>query len=127
MKIIHSKMHGVLDYLTVVVLLVSPTIFQMQDGLSHFTYWTAIIQFILSICTRYEWGLFRILSFPAHGFIECIAAILFVLAAFFFRHAVDMKGFYFCLALAIVYFVVFTLTDFTFVPAKDNKVDAVHQ
>ncbi len=113
MKIINAKVHGILDYLTVVFLFVSPTIFGMDGTLATFTYILGVVHLLLTILTDFEVGLIKVIPFRVHGNIEIIVAIALGIAAYWFYTMDNMTGFYFYLALAIVILLVFFLTDFT--------------
>ncbi len=112
MKVISSKVHGVLDYLTVIFLILSPSIFNMDDGLRTCTYVLAGLQLIVSILTDYEPGLIKVIPFKVHGLIEMAAAVILAIIAFLFLHNDSETGFYFYLVLAVIYLIVFILTDF---------------
>ena len=112
MKIISSKLHGILDYIVVIFLLASPTIFKMEGTLCSFTYGLAAVHFILTILTRFELGIIKVIPFPLHGIIEFFVAIGLALLSFWFNRNGNSLGFYFYLYLAVAIMIVFILTDF---------------
>ncbi len=112
MKIISSKVHGILDYATVAFLLAAPTLFGMEGTLSTFTYALAAIHFILTALTAFEPGLLKVIPFRVHGIIEFIVSIALAAVALWFRSDGNELGFQFYLGLAIIIMVVFLLTDF---------------
>ncbi len=112
MKIISSKVHGILDYATVVFLLAAPTLFQMEGTLCTFTYVLAGVHFALTALTAFEVGLIKLIPFKMHGLIEFVVAIALAGVAIWFRSNDNELGFYFYLSLAIVIMIVFLLTDF---------------
>jgi hypothetical protein len=112
MKIISSKLHGVLDYAAVIFLLASPTLFKMEADLCNFTYGLAAIHFLMTILTRFELGLIKIIPFPLHGLIEFFVAIALTLVSFWFNKNGNMLGFYYYLYFAIALMFVFIVTDF---------------
>ncbi len=118
MKIISSKVHGLLDYATVIFLLAAPTIFQMEGTLCTFTYVLAGVHFALTALTAFEVGLIKVIPFRVHGILEVVAAIALAGIALWFRSNDDNFGFYFYLGLAIVIMIVFLLTDFKSVPNR---------
>jgi hypothetical protein len=118
MKIISSKVHGILDYATVVFLLASPTIFKMEGTLCTMTYALGVIHFVLTALTAFEVGLIKIIPFKLHGLIEVIVAIALAGLALWFRSIDNELGFYFYLGLAIIIMIVFLLTDFGNVTKK---------
>ena len=74
-----SQVHGILDYLTVVILLISPSLFEMGSKASLFTYTLAIIHLVLTFFTDFEAGAIKIVSFKIHGMIEIIVSIVLIL------------------------------------------------
>lgn len=113
MKVINAKAHGILDYLTVVFLFLSPTLFGMNGTLGTFTYILGVVHLLLTILTAFELGLIKVIPFRIHGIIEIIVAIALGFVAYWFYTLDNILGFYFYLALAIVILLVFFLTDFT--------------
>lgn len=82
MKFINSKVHGFLDYVVVVYLLVSPGVFNLPEATSLFTYVLAGIHLVLTVCTQFELGLLKVVSFEVHGVVEFVVSLLLVVAAF---------------------------------------------
>lgn len=112
MKIISSKVHGILDYLTVIFLIAAPTLFNMEGTLCKFTYALAGIHFLLTALTNFEPGIFKVIPFRIHGLIEVIVSVTLIAVAFWFNSNGDHLGFYFYMVLAIIILIVFLLTDF---------------
>ena len=112
MKIISSKVHGILDYLTVIFLFVAPTLFKMEGTLCTFTYALASIHFLLTALTNFEVGIFKVIPFRIHGLIELVVSVALIAVAFWFNSNGSEPGFYFYIGLAVVILIVFLLTDF---------------
>ena len=112
MKIISSKVHGILDYLTVIFLVAAPSLFKMEGSLCTFTYVLAGIHFLLTALTNFEPGIFKVIPFRIHGVIELIVSVALIAVAFWFNSNSNQLGFYFYMGLAIVILIVFLLTDF---------------
>ncbi len=112
MKIISSKTHGLLDYLVVIFLLVSPSLFKMEGILASFTYALAAIHFLLTVLTKFELGLIKIIPFPLHGVIEFFVAIALALFSFWFNKNGDVTGYFFYLYFSLAIMVVFIFTDY---------------
>lgn len=112
MKIISSKVHGILDYLTVIFLFASPTLFNMEGILCNFTYALACIHLLLTVLTNFEPGVFKVIPFRIHGLIEVAVSVILIGVGAWFRSNVNPLGFYFYMCLAIVILIVFLLTDF---------------
>ncbi len=118
MKIISSKTHGILDYLTVVFLLASPAIFNMESPLSTITYSLGIVHLCLTVLTNFEAGVIKVIPFRIHGLIEIVVALGLAVLAFWFYENVNTFGFYYYMTLAIVILLVFILTDFKSAPSQ---------
>ena len=112
MKIISSKLHGVLDYIVVIFLLASPTIFKMEGMLCNFTYALAAVHFLLTILTRFELGIIKVIPLPLHGIIEFFVSIALALVSFWFNRNGNALGFYFYLYFAVAIMLVFITTDY---------------
>ena len=112
MKIISSKVHGILDYLTVIFLFAAPTLFKMEGTLCTFTYSLACIHFLLTALTDFEVGIFKVIPFRIHGLIELVVSVALITVAFWFNSNGSELGFYFYIGLAVVILIVFLLTDF---------------
>jgi hypothetical protein len=113
MKVINAKTHGILDYLTVVFLFLSPTLFGVDGTLATFTYILGVVHLLLTILTAFEVGLIKVIPFRVHGIIEIIVAIALGIVAYWFYTLDNLTGFYFYLVVAMVILLVFFLTDFT--------------
>lgn len=96
-------MHGIVDYLVVVFLLVSPSIFKLPPVTAAFTYALGGIHLLLTVLTKFELGIFKIIPFRIHGYIELIVAIALAGAAFYFNSIEGSlaRNFYFGFALAV--------------------------
>lgn len=111
MKIISPKIHGVLDYVVVIFLIVAPYIFDLSPLAKTFSIVLGAIHFLLTIFTAFKSGLVKVIPFPIHGLIELLVSIALVILAFtiFSSHITD-HFYYACLAVSI--FIVFILTDY---------------
>ncbi|MFA6273885.1 MAG: hypothetical protein WC662_01880 [Candidatus Paceibacterota bacterium] len=113
MKIINSKIHGFLDYVVVVFLLVSPHLFSLPAATSLFTYILAGVHFVLTVLTNFELGLFRIVPFEIHGSVEVVVSILLVIAAFVLGVVDNSLARNFYLGVALVVFITWLFTDYS--------------
>lgn len=87
MKFISTKVHGVLDYVVAVALVLAPIIFGFQDVGGAAVAVPVILGvglFIYSLLTKYELGVFKVLSMPYHLVIDFVAAAFLALSPFLF-------------------------------------------
>ena len=112
MKKLSPRVHGILDYFTVLFLLLSPSLFDMQTPGSVFTYVLAIVHLILTLLTDFPAGVFKVVPLKIHGLIEIIVSIALIAVAVWFRRSGDNVSFYFYLIFAIILFIVWTTSDY---------------
>lgn len=113
MKLISAKMHGILDYVTVLFLLAAPSIFVMSDTARYFTYTLAVVHLVLTLFTNFDMGLIKIVPLKLHGLIELLVSFALAGISFYFRSEGDAVAFYFYLVFAIVLFIVWILSDYS--------------
>ncbi len=80
---INSKVHGILDYASVLFLWSSPTLFGLPEITSYFTYILGFVHLTLTVLTNFELGIFKIVSLKIHSTIEVLVAVVLVAAAFY--------------------------------------------
>jgi len=95
MKFMSPKIHGIIDYLVVLVLLLSPTILGFTGTLAMFTYALGIVHLLLSVLTDYPMGLMKAIPVTVHASVELLVGIgLIVIAYTLFKDNADGKLFY---------------------------------
>ncbi|MDB5131022.1 MAG: hypothetical protein JWR02_771 [Mucilaginibacter sp.] len=111
MKIISPKIHGIIDYLVVVFLLASPSIFGFMGHAALFTYALAGVHLLLTLLTNYSAGAIKIIPLPVHGLIEFIVGLLLIIMSFtLLNNHPDVKLFYTIFGAVIL--VTFLITDY---------------
>ena len=87
MKFISTKIHGVLDYLVGIFLIVSPWIFRLNpteaEGIVFIV--LGIMAFIYSIFTNYELGLIRIIPVKIHLMLDILSGIVLAASPWLFE------------------------------------------
>ncbi len=111
MKIIAPRVHGFIDYILVVFLLLSPTLFGMTGLLANLTYALGAVHLLLTIFTAFSLGLIKIVPFPIHGLIELVVGIALIICAFTLFRTETFGHFYYA-GLGIVILLVWLLTDY---------------
>lgn len=82
MKIIPRPVHGVLDYVVGIILILSPRLFGFNSGGAEQSApvalgWTTLIY---SLLTRYELGALRMIPFRAHLFLDFVSGLFLALS-----------------------------------------------
>lgn len=116
MKIINSRVHGIIDYLVVVFLLAAPGLFGLPETTALFTYVLGGIHLALTILTKFELGLIKLIPFPIHGWIELVVAIALVGVAFYLGSLEGELARNFYLGFAGAVFLTWALTDYKMTP-----------
>jgi hypothetical protein len=77
LKIISTKLHGVLDYLTAGVLMATPRVLGWSEGVTNMMTGAALGTIGYSALTNYELGLVKALPMRAHLALDTLSAALF--------------------------------------------------
>ena len=112
MKKLSPRVHGILDYFTVLFLLLSPSLFDMQTPGSVFTYVLAIVHLVLTLLTDFPAGVFKVVPLKIHGLIEIIVSIALIAVAVWFRSSGDNVSFYYYLIFAVILFIVWATSEY---------------
>jgi hypothetical protein len=113
MKVLNSKLHGIIDYAVVAFLWLSPTIFNLPEYTAWVTYSVGVVHFTLTLLTDFEVGVFKIVPLKIHGWIELIVSIAMVGVAFYLGNLDGSlsKSFYLLFAAAV--FVTWLISDYS--------------
>ena len=111
MKILSQKIHGIIDFLVVLFLLSSPTLFGFTGLLAYFTYSLGIVHLLLTLLTDFNSGVIKIIPLPIHGLIELLVGVVLVVLAYTLFKGNEMgKVFYTIFGIAVL--VVWLITDY---------------
>lgn len=119
---LNSRIHGIIDYLVVLFLWLSPTLFGLPAITSVFVYGLGAVHLALTICTNFEYGLVRFIQLKIHGGIELAVAIILVPVAFYLGNLEGEFARNFVLAFAVAVFVVWLLSDYHNKPAYTREI-----
>jgi hypothetical protein len=112
-KIITPTVHSVIDYAAIVVLVIAPSVFGLGGVFAYGAYGLAVAHFILTITTRFDGGMFSVLSLRVHGLLELLIALGLIVSPWIFQFADMVVERNFFLLFGIVLFGVWILTDYT--------------
>ncbi len=92
MRVLPTKIHGLLDYLTAIFLMMSPWLLGFNEN--HTAMWVVLLMgaavILYSVCTDYEWGAFRILSMKSHLTIDLLVGIFLAVSPWLLGFADDV-------------------------------------
>ena len=86
-RFLPTKIHGALDYIVGLALMLAPNIFQFADVGGPAVLIPRVLGMVLivySLITRYEWGVIKLISMPYHLMIDFLAALFLALSPFLF-------------------------------------------
>lgn len=121
MKKLSSKFHGFVDYTTILFLCVSPLIFHFKSPAEIFTYSLALVHLLLTVCTDFEMGIFKLIPLKVHGTIELVVSIALIPIANLFQVANDMTSFYYYVIFAGILFIVWWTSSYSLARVKIKK------
>jgi hypothetical protein len=86
-RFLPTKVHGVLDYLVAIALILAPNIFQFS-GMGGAAVWIpralGVVLIVYSVLTNYEWGVFKVFAMPYHLVIDFLASVFLAASPFIF-------------------------------------------
>jgi hypothetical protein len=86
-RFLPTKVHGVLDYVVGLALILAPNIFQFADVGGPAVFIPRLLGVVLiaySLFTRYELGVIKFISMPYHLIVDFLAALFLALSPFLF-------------------------------------------
>jgi hypothetical protein len=86
-RFVPTKVHGVLDYVVGLALILAPNIFQFANvggAAVLIPRVLGVVLILFSLITRYELGVIKQISMPYHLMIDFLAALLLALSPFLF-------------------------------------------
>lgn len=112
MKFIEARLHGYLDYLTVLIFLAAPTVFGLGGAPATLSWLLAGVHLAMTLATKFPLGLFRRLSFVLHGWVERIVGPALIAIAFLPGISGNRTAFAFFVGMGIVVVTVGWLTNY---------------
>lgn len=82
MKITSPTLHGCLDYVTVVLFLVAPTLVGLSGIAGTLSYTLAAIHLGMTLATDFSLGEVKVIPFAIHGWVERVVGLALILLPF---------------------------------------------
>ncbi len=112
MKLIAARLHGYLDYLTVLIFLFAPTVLGFGGVPAMLAWLLAGVHLAMTLVTKFPLGLIRRLAFVLHGWVERIVGPALIAIAFFPAISENRTAFAFFAGMGIIIVAVGWLTDY---------------
>jgi hypothetical protein len=116
MKIFDTNSHGIVDYMIVIFLLVSPTLFDLTYQTTLFVYLVGAIYFTLTTLTDFEYGVVKLIPVRLRQVLELMVGIAIMVSPFFLPHLATAKNsfeLFFLEGLGIAVILIWFATDFS--------------
>ena len=81
MKVLSTRVHGVIDYISVITLFTLPRVLGASDRVTMLFTVMAIGTLLYSLATRYELGVAKVLPMRAHLLLDLMSGALFLALA----------------------------------------------
>ncbi len=113
-RLLSPRSHGILDFLVVVFLLLSPLLFDLQEPAATFAYVLAGIHLILTVLTAFPMGLIKIIPLRIHGLIEVLVSVFLVFSPYIIGFTEDPMAIWFFPVFGLVVLLVFLISDYNY-------------
>lgn len=112
MKILSAKVHGVLDYVVVIVFLAAPKLIGLQGTPALLSYALAAVHLMVTVLTDFPLGLVKLIPLPIHGWIELAVAPTLIAVPWVLGFAAVPMARWFYVAAGVVIFLTWLITDY---------------
>ncbi len=112
MKVISPRIHGYLDFLTVVIFLLAPTLLGLSQLSAILAYGLAVVHLIVTLASDFPFGVVKLIPFTIHGWIERMVGPLLIAVPFILNFADEEAARNFYIAMGIIIIIVGVLTDY---------------
>lgn len=112
MKIISAHNHGYLDYLTVGIFLLAPTLLDLSQIPTILAYTLAGVHLVVTLVSDFSLGMFKMLAFTLHGWIERVVGPVLIAIPFILGFADEPVARNFYMAMGVILIVVGLLTNY---------------
>jgi len=112
MKVISPRIHGYLDFLTVVIFLLAPTLLGLSQLSAILAYGLAVVHLIVTLASDFPFGVVKLIPFTIHGWIERMVGPLLIAVPFILNFSDEDLARNFYIAMGIIIIIVGVLTDY---------------
>ena len=111
MKPISPGLHGIIDYAAALFLVLAPSLFNFSGTPALACYILAVIVAGLTLMTRFSSGVVKLIPVHVHGGVDVVTAVVIALLPWLLGFREQTTARYFFLAVAVLVFIVWLLTD----------------
>lgn len=117
MKILNPKLHGALDYMVVIFLWSAPLLFGLSSQMAIIVYVIGSVHLILTLLTKFPFGLIRIIPLKRHGDVELIVSIILITTPLYIGDLMSLDSVldkFFLAGFGVIVFAVWFISDYSF-------------
>lgn len=110
MKIISSEAHSALDYLTVVIFALAPTVIGLSGVAAIISYVLAVVHLSMTLVTDMPFSLVKILPIKLHALVELVVGPVLVIGGLLLEFPTPARTFF--VAMGVIIFAVWLLSSY---------------
>lgn len=110
MRILSPWVHGVIDFITVAVLVLGPIVVGLGGSPAAIAFTLAAVHLLLTLLTNFPMGVWKKIPFFVHGIVELVVGIALLVLPSFAGYGPGSPARRFYLAMGAVILVVWALT-----------------
>ena len=109
---IGAHSHGIIDYATVIIFAIGPTVAGFRGRQSLICYALAVVHLLLTLITRFPLGVSKTIPFPLHGAIEIVVALLLIVLPWLANFSAGVHSRNFFVLIGLLIGIIWLLTDY---------------
>lgn len=113
MRILNPRIHGMLDYLTVIIFALAPSLLGMSKTPTMIAYTLAAVHLLLTLATAFPLGLVKLVPFTVQGAIELIVSVALLGTPWLFGFGGEPAARMFYVVIGVVIFAVWLTTAYS--------------
>jgi hypothetical protein len=79
MRFLDARIHGILDFVTVILLFVGPLLFSLGGSPLAIAWGLAVVHLLMTLMTRFPAGVWKVIPFVVHGIVELVVGIFLLI------------------------------------------------
>lgn len=117
MRILGARVHGILDVVTILLLVLGPVFYGLGGAPAAIAWTLAAAHLILTLCTDYPMGRWKKIPFLVHGIIELAVGAFLLLVPVLGGYGPGSPGRRFYTVMGVIVLIVWALTAYRTDPA----------
>ena len=110
MKIISSEAHAALDYLTVVIFALAPTVIGLSGAAAIISYVLAVVHLSMTLVTDMPFSLVKIVPIKLHAVVESVVGPVLVIGGLLLEFSTPARTFF--VVMGVIIFAVWLLSSY---------------